>query len=328
MAEKKQTRKNAWITRLNNTNDSVQNMNEALQDNEDKPDVLSYYTTSEDIVEILYNINWEGSLLSREYIEKKQLKVSIETLTKHLEEKKIPDSDPNVQKINHYMMKLAYLFARAVRSGSELAAMAARAGMMNSLEICSELFEIQRVFPKTFDRYMESCDKYLNCYVLYTDVCSQVDAIRDIITEYKNALDKKQIQYNQTLADVSKNIKTDEDLKNELIKFKDQTYNQTSDMWSRELHELFQKIVSLSIQRFNIKYETFLLESEEKKYHKNSAILEQLRTTLNLKKPSPVVDIMENMEMVYRDVLDKSRKSEQEYTHMLETMEQLSEEMR
>ena len=50
--------------------------------------------------------------------------------------------------------------------------------------------------------------------------------------------------------------------------------------------------------------------------------------SFTIKKPSPVVDIMENMEMVYRDVLDKSRKSEQEYTHMLETMEQLSEEMR
>ncbi len=327
MAGNRQKRKNSSITWCNNTNDSAQNMNEGLQDNEDKPDILSDYTTCEDIVEILDEINWEESSLSREYIEKRELKESIEWLTNNLKDSEIPDIDPNVQKINHHMMELAYLFDIAVQSGSELAAIAARAGMMNSRKIRSELFKIQKVFPKNFDRYMENCDKYLNCYVLYTYVCSQVDEIRDIIAKCKNALDEKQDQYEQTLADVSKNIKTDENLQKALITFKDQTYNQTSGMWSRELHDLFEKIVSLSIQRFNIDYETFLLKSEETKYHEKSAILQQLRATLKFSKPSPVVDLMENMEMVYRDVLDKSRKSEQEYTHMLETMEQLSEEM-
>ena len=322
-------RKDALISWVNKSDIIEQRSGTGQNPDSDITDVVvdNNYTASDDITRILINIDWIHSLLSRQYIEDNQLSESVEMIVGGLAEGSFQDGDEDVQAINHYLMRLAYLFTGAVKNGAQLAAVSARAGMMNALSIRNELTMAKKAFPDTFDKYLKSCCKYLDCYVLYTNVSAQVDAIQDIVNDYKDALDKKEKQYQQTLKNIEKYIRSDTDLKKELVTFKDQTFNQSSGVWSRELHELYQELVSLRIQQFNMKYESFLLDSEEKKFHETSAVREQLRTTLNGSRPTPETDIMDSMEDIYRDILDKSRKSEMEFSKLLSKMDEVSKEI-
>lgn len=329
MESKNSTRKDALISWVNKT-DTITRGSATGHDYDAEMlgvIVTNNYSTGDDVTDILVNIDWSRSLLSRQYIETNQLDKSVESIIESLAESNYQDVDENVQQINHYLMRMAYLFSGAVSNGAELAAIAARAGMMNALYIRNDLTMAQKMFPDTFDKYLKSCYKFLDCYVLYTNVSARVDAIQDIIKDYKQALDQKEERYQQTLKKIATHIRSDSDLKKELATFRNQTFNQSAGLWSRELHELYQNLVSLQIQQFNMKYEAFLLDSEEKKFHETSAVREQLRTTLNGSRPTPEIDIMESMESVYKDVLNKSRKSEMEFSQLLSKMDRVSKEI-
>ena len=92
------------------------------------------------------------------------------------------------------------------------------------------------------------------------------------------------------------------------------------------MHELYNNIVDLKIQQFNIKYERFCLDTEEMELHKNNAIREQLLSTLNTKPNPDSVDI-QKMGEVYQGVLAKSKKANEDFSQLFERMKEMNREM-
>ena len=105
------------------------------------------------------------------------------------------------------------------------------------------------------------------------------------------------------------------------------TYNDSSQLWSREMHELYNDLVSLKIQQFNIKYEKFQLDAGEKELHKNSAVREQLISSLGTKPSPDSIDSMKSISSVYKNVLKRSNKVNEEFIQLFDRMKEMNDEM-
>ena len=282
-----------------------------------------------EILDVINMISPVSSRLSPEYIEEKNLYGFIDTVRDYFVNG-YPveyEDDPDACEINDYIRKLSYMLYSAVKSGSELEANSAIAGIYNSIEIQSELSVVKKIYKDTYEEYIKSCREYFKCFISLTSVSRRVDDVSKEVENYKQKLDEKEKKYNDTVDKIKKYIVNDKQLISDITQFKDNTYNDSSQLWSREMHELYNDLVSLKIQQFNIKYEKFQLDAGEKELHKNSAVREQLISSLGTKPSPDSIDAMKSISSVYKNVLKRSNKVNEEFIQLFDRMKEMKDEM-
>ena len=284
-----------------------------------------------DIIDTINIIDFHQARLSREFMDKKQVVKFIQYVEDYFvhgyDEKY--DQDLDVNEINGYIRKLLYMLWRAMRSRSELAVGAAIFGIKSGIEnIHKELSDNKKIYPENFGRYMENCRKYMNCFILLTTISARVDEVSSEVRSYKNRLDEKQKDFDDMSNELKQKSLSDKKLLSDIKKFENQTYNDSSTLWSREMHEWYSDLLSLRIKRFNIKFERFRLESAQKELQRNAAVREQILSVLKRKPiPDDVDDVMQKMGETYADVLEQSILENNKFIKFLEQMRKMNNDM-
>lgn len=281
-----------------------------------------------DVIRILNMADVSNSLLSPEYINEKDIYGFLEMIRSYyLEYPAEYDEFPDILEMNAYIRRLAYTLCRSVRKGNCMEASAAIAGICNGKEIHEQLTFVKEIYKKTYAQYFDSCRRYMKCYIALTGISGKIDEVEKEVSIYKNKLDEKEQQYQESLQKIKKNILADSSLKAELRQFENMTYNNSSGEWSRELHELYQTLVSLKIQSFNMKYEKFMLDTREKELHKCRAVREQLLSSIRTMPGPDDVDYLSIISSTYEDTLKKARNADHELIQMFDKMKDMNDEM-
>ncbi len=293
-----------------------------------KNDTETERCTRMEVIEVINLTGLYKNCLSSSYTEEKDIPGFLNTVQGYfMNYPREYEDEPDLKEMNAYIRKLSYMLCSALKIGSELEAGSAIAGISNGIEIHSDLMTAKKIYQSTYDQYIESCRKYMNCFISLTGISRRVDEVSREVEIYKNKLDEKEEQYQQTVGKIKKYISGNKALLDEIKKFKDQTYNTSSEMWSREMHELYNELVSLRIQQFNIKYEKFQLDAGEKELHKYSTIREQILSSLRTKPSPDNIDHINIMASTYRDTLERAKKADSDFIRLFDKMKEMNDEM-
>lgn len=300
----------------------------------DKPDVTvinkeeTERCTRMDVIEVINMADPGRSGLDSNYAEEKDIRGFLEMIQGYfMNYPREYDDDPDINEMNAYIRKLSYMLCSALKAGSELEANSAIAGISNGIELHSDLMTARKIYKSTYEQYMESCRKYMNCFISLTSISRRVDEVSREVSIYKTKLDEKEEQYNNTAGRIKNYITENKELFSEIKEFKDMTYNNSSELWSREMHELYNDLLSLRIQQFNIKYEKFQLDAGEKELHKYSTIREQILSSLRTKPSPDNMDHINIMASTYRDTLERAKKADSDFIRLFDKMKEMNDEM-